>query len=180
MKKKYTIEKLRKRLERKIIVITGKNEMDRKLFINEVIKDIDFDIYRTPKLISFIDYVSFIRKKTGTLKPFDRKRKLDFWYNFSFHNECLIDNSCLIILEELSWDWTNNIKVLVLRYFIEIFDTQKKGQKFPRLILSQDDLSDINKYILRFPSNNYLTTNRQRSSTQIINRNIDFVDITNY
>lgn len=172
------IAKLKKRLQRKILIITGGSESEREDVVSQIIENTNYYTYMPPKGISFLDYISFIRKKSIEQHEFDSKEKLNLWYNLSFHENWLKGNECLIVVKEPAF--LNYEKLYWVRNFVEIFDNHKKGKKLPHLILSVKDITDLKFNLLASPFDSYKEVRNGRSIELILQQNVDFVDLDGY
>ena len=57
------IEKCKKLLDRKHLLIIGKSETERRRFINELIDNVHYTTFRFPsRMRSFDEYVDFVKK----------------------------------------------------------------------------------------------------------------------
>ena len=172
------IEKLRKRLKRKTLILTGGFELERTKFIKKLIENMDqyTHIYKPPKYITLFEYIDFIRKKSLTQLEYEMKNRFDFWYNIRFHEKWLEDNECVIVIEEPNIEKTYDM-FYFLKGFIEKTDTSKKSDRCPHLILSMDNISSLQNFLF---SPNHPITRDNRGRELVIKQNIDFVNISEH
>ncbi len=176
MEQEQLVEKLKKRLKRKILIITGSREIDREELVNKIIEGTDYHTYTPPKKTTFLDYITFIRKHSIEQCDYDTTRKLDYWYNLHFHEKWLKNNECLIVIKEPNF--IPYQKLHWIRGFIELTDDHKKGQKFPHLILADDNIADLTYNIFASPFDGYRQVSNGRTPELIIKQNIDIIDLS--
>jgi hypothetical protein len=88
-------------LNTKHLLIVGKSEIERKVFISEIIKNANFETFRFPsKMKSFDEYHNFI--KTHRLySPWYEAKSYNENQILDFHWDWISQNNSLIIMEEI-------------------------------------------------------------------------------
>ncbi|EZH73443.1 hypothetical protein ATO12_16005 [Aquimarina atlantica] len=182
------LEEAKKELYRnKHLLIIGKSETDRRLFINNLIEGVHREVVRTPRGITTLDdYADFIKKvkmynpdyKTAGYPPFPA---LQLVYS---HHDILRkeDNSCLMIIDEL--DQINPKEVgyveRTIKILIERLDDLKKGEKSIQLIVSQENENDLIDKLAKRDNVYGSNRNARRTYKQIVEQNLKIIDISGY
>ncbi len=166
------MENLNNILKNKHILVVGKSENERTNFISELIKNLNLETFRFPKIKSFEDYLSAIKKKK-LYKPWYHSKKYNDDAIWDFHRDWISENNSLLVIEEiqhLEKDWLYEIITLCINQT----DHKKKNEQAIRLIISQDTEGNLIELLENFIE---LRENEKRTKAQLIQQNLKIIDI---
>ncbi len=167
------MKKLKEILKKKHLLIIGKTEIERKKFISELIKVVNYQTFRFPKQMKTLDdYVDFV-KKNKIYNAWSESQNINAV--MEFHEDWLIDNNSLVILDEFQYmeePW----KLEIIRMFLNQIDYKKKGKDAIHLIISQENEDNLVEKLANslFP----IRENERRTKKQIIEQNLKIIDIS--
>lgn len=169
------IERVGKILNKKHLLILGKSESERKIFIDKIVETTNFTVFRFPKGIkSIYDYLDFIKKEKlykawyQTKGSFTTNQILDFHWDWITEN----DNS-LIIMEEYD-SMEETWKIELLRIYLNEIENRKKGEKKIHLILSQENENGLIEKLAKVIDRK---DNERRTEVQIVAQNLERINI---
>jgi hypothetical protein len=167
------IKKALHKISKKQLLVVGGDESHRKVFVDQIIQELNLDYFRFPKALTTIDdYIDFVRKEDLYKPWYKKKGKFNTNQILDFHRDWIDDNNSLIVLEELD-GMELNWKIDLIKAYIEPIANRKKGEKTIRLIVTQEEenniLTEIEKELF------YTEDNRTRQ--QIINNCIEVINL---
>ena len=154
----------------KNILIFGKSEEERHLFLEKILLFSNLETVKFPKGIENIsDYIDTIRKK----KLFTPNNELNPKYNsnqlLDFHIDWIAENKCLLIFEEFQ-KMEKKWKLEILRILLENFEKNKKSAS--KFIITIDDENGIIDEILKI-----INATKFKTQNQIIESNLEIIEI---
>lgn len=154
-------------------MIVGKTEIERRLFVTEVIENANYETYRFPPKMRLSDeYLEFV-VKNKLYVPFYKARKYNLNQIIEFHEDWLEQNNSLLVLEEIDYmekEW----KIDLLKTLISLNDSRSKNAKTIRVIFSQDDENDLVELLSDTVK---LSEDENRSPRQVIEQNLQVLSI---
>ncbi|MEW7280388.1 hypothetical protein ABW636_17490 [Aquimarina sp. 2201CG1-2-11] len=180
------LEQVKKKLQKKHIVIVGKSKKERRTFINSLIEDTNLELLgRVREIQSLEEYASFIKKskmyhpqdlKNDSYPPHQDVRPV--YAHHSWIKEK--DNTGLMILEELDNVLSNDVGYILrtICFLIKRSDTLRKGEKGIRCIISMEKDNDLIEKLM-VNDNTRFEDATGRTKRQLFEQNIEVIDISN-
>ncbi len=168
------IEKAKKTLNKKHLLIIGKSEIDRHKFINDLIVGVNFEVFRFPSNMKLFDeYYNFVKKEKLYEPWYDAKS-----YNgnqiLDFHWDWISENNSLIIMEEFG-EMEEMWRIELLRIYLNEIENRKKGEKKIHLIISQESEDGLTERTSKVIQSRI---NERRTKKQIVEQNLEIIDIS--
>ena len=158
------INHAKKTLNKKHLLIIGKTEVERRNFVNELIKVTDFETFRFPKGMSSIgEYYNFI-KKEQLYTPWYEQKTYNSNQILDFHWDWIAENNSLVIMEEFH-HMEERWRIGLLKEYVNAVENHKKGEKFNHLIISQESEDEI---VEKLSEVILIKENERRTRMQII------------
>ena len=171
------IEQAKNILNKKHLLIIGKSETERQKFINSLITEVNFEMFRAPsKMKTFEDYCDFVKMKK-LYKPWYEAKTYNLNQIFDFHEDWISENNSLIIMEEFDY-MEEGWQIGLLRIYLSKLEKRKKGEKKIRLIISQESENGLIEKLAEDLF--YIRENERRTKLQIIEQNLGVVDISRF
>jgi len=160
-------------LKKKHLLIVGKSEIERRIFVNSIIANTNYEIFRfPPKMRLFDEYYDFI-KKEKLYKPWYGSKRYDGNQILDFHWNWITENNAVLIIEEFDF-MEEKWKIELLRIFLNEIENRKKGEDKIKVILSQDHENGL---IDKLSIVMNLKENEKRTKRQIIEQNLELINI---
>ncbi|MEM6297538.1 MAG: hypothetical protein AAF740_02510 [Bacteroidota bacterium] len=154
-------------------MIIGKTEIERREFINALIRDINFECFRfPPNMKSFNEYCDFIKQKK-LYKPWYKAKSYNINQVLDFHWDWISENNPLIIMEEFG-QMEERWQIELLRIYLNKVENRKKGEKKVHLIISQESENGLIEKLAKVISKR---ENERRTEKQIVEQNLEVIDI---
>jgi hypothetical protein len=167
------IEKAKNILNKKHLLITGKSETERRKFINDLIVEVNFEVFRFPSNMKLFDeYYDFI-KKEKLYKPWYDAKSYNGNQILDFHWDWISENNSVIIMEEFE-QMEERWRIELLRIYLNEIENRKKGEKKIHLIISQESENGLTEELAKVID---IRENERRTEKQVIQQNLEIIDI---
>ena len=154
----------------KNILIFGKSEVDRHIYLNKILLQLNFEIIKFPKRMTDISqYIDTIRKKSLYTPFYESKKRFNSNQLLDFHRDWIAENKCYLILEEFQ-QMEESWKLEILRILLENCEINKNSASLFIITLDEEDkiLSKLFEII---------TPNQYKTSKQIVASNLEIIEI---
>jgi len=167
------IEKAQNILNRKHLLIIGKSEIERRNFINDLIVDLNFEVFRFPSNMKLFDeYYDFI-KKEKLYEPWYKAKSYNGNQILDFHWDWVSESNSLVIMEEFE-QMEESWRIELLRIYLNEIENRKKGEKKIHLIISQESENELTEKLAKVID---ARENEGRTERQVVGQNLEIITI---
>lgn len=162
-------------LSKKQILLVGGTKLKRKNTVSLIVENSKYAVYRFPLgMKSLYDYLDFVRKKQLFVPWYESRAKYGTDQLIDFHLDWISENEVLIVIEEIE-EFEEGWKLEILCWYLEASERHKKGEKFSRLLLTQEKEDDL---IGKLSKKIRIKNNYNRTTVQIVENNLKIYDLT--
>ncbi len=167
------VEKTQKILSKKHLLIVGKTEAERRMFINALIKDLNFEVFRFPRKLKSIDEYCDVIEKEKLYAPWYSAKSYNINQILDFHWDWISENNSLIVMED--FDQMEELwRIELLRIYLNEIDGRKKGENRIHLIISQESENGLTEKLSKVIK---IRENEKRTRRQVVDQNLQIVKL---
>ena len=167
-------KKIKGILKRKHIVVIGKTKKERHQFINKIVEYSNFETHRFPiGMKDFYEYIEYVKKNSLFSPSYSSRGKWNFDQVYDFHQDWMIGNNCLVVMEELQEMEAGDYSE-ILGLFLDEIKRHKKGDRFIHLLISQENENGLIEKLIPYI---YLEEKENRTTQQIVEGSFEFIDL---
>ncbi|TCI92709.1 hypothetical protein [Tenacibaculum sp. M341] len=167
------IEQTTQILNKKHLLIIGKTATARKLFINDLLLNTNFEVFRFPsKMKLFDEYIDYVKMKK-LYEPWYKAKSYSTDQIFDFHFDWISESSSLVIIEEIQY-LEETWQIELLRIYLNVIENRKKGEEKIHLIISQESENNLISKLSKVID---IRDNERRTSRQIVEQNLKVIDL---
>ncbi len=168
------IDKIKKKLNKKHLLIIGKSEIERRNFVSSIIQSVNLATFRfPPKMRLFDEYLDFI-KKEKLYTPFYEAKTYSGDQIFDFHFDWISENNSLVVMDEFDL-MEENWRIELLRIYLNVIENRKKREKKIHLVISQETENGLTEQLSKVID---VRENERRTEKQIVEQNLEIINIS--
>ncbi|WP_353150531.1 hypothetical protein [Chryseobacterium sp.] len=154
----------------KHILISGKSESERHLFLNEMLNHSDIEAIFFPKSMKqFSEYIDTVQSKNLFQPHYVTKGKYNSNQILDFHLDWIAENNCLFVWEEFQYMKTP-WKLEILRLMIN--NLEANHQSATKIIITTDDSIELITDL-----NHIVNKTDYKTKEQVVESNFQIIDL---